>query len=236
MVEEYVLRNYKRRLGFLDNLMKQGKFSFHIFDKYNVKILFKLLYTLENISFTNLEISKSHSTELKTLLGKFLKSKCSIPNHPLVLRKDLLITIFTSPDLDKIGLSSILKSPEVMEALPPCVRKVWSHPLVAFKYVKTLGQKAFNYSDIGRNLKEHNKTAILRTECPCRKAVFSSFVEDSLGHVVTSDCSILPSPSLKELFSKGTKFRLTSSIDSCLLKAIEKGISSYVSKLEESLG
>ena len=54
--------------------------------------------------------------------------------------------------------------------------------------------------------------------------------------MVTTDCSILPSPTLKDLFSKGTKFRLSSSIDSCLLKAIEKGISSFVVKLEDSLG
>lgn len=61
-------------------------------------------------------------------------------------------------------------------------------------------------------------------------------MDESLGHVVTTDCSILPSNSLKELFSKGTKFRLSSSVDSCLLKAIEKGISSFGIKLEESLG
>ena len=43
----FAYRDYKRRLVFLDRLMSSGKFSYKVFDMYNVKILFKLLYTLE---------------------------------------------------------------------------------------------------------------------------------------------------------------------------------------------
>ena len=134
-------RDCKRRLLFLNRILEQGTFNFNIFNHYNIKTLFKLLCTLENFSFQDLEISKSHSLQLKILLEKFLKSSCFFPNKPLHLNKDLLITIFTTPDLDKIGLSSILKSKEVLDSLPPYIRKNWSHPLVTFKYVKTLGQK-----------------------------------------------------------------------------------------------
>jgi hypothetical protein len=232
----FAYRDYKRRLMFLDRIMMSGNFSIRIFDMYNIKNLFKLLYTLENFSFEDLEISRSHSIQLRLLIGKFLKSKCTLPNVPLALNKDLLITIFTSPDLDKIGLNSILRSPEVLNALPPCARKIWNHPKVVFKYVKTLGQKAFNYVDLGRNISEHAKMAILGNPCCCSNDGYSPFVNESLGHIVTTNCSILPSETLKELFMKGTKFRLAPSKESCLLMAINKGISNFVTRVEESLG
>ena len=165
-----------------------------------------------------------------------MKSKCTLPNVPLALNKDLLITIFTSPDLDKIGLNSILRSPEVLNALPPCARKIWNHPKVVFKYVKTLGQKAFNYVDLGRNISERAKMAILGNPCCCSNDGYSPFVNESLGHIVTTNCSILPFEILKELFMKGTKFRLAPSKESCLLMAINKGISNFVTRVEESLG
>jgi hypothetical protein len=40
-----------------------------------------------------------------------------------------------------LNLSSILKLPSVLDCLPPIVRKFWSPPLVAWKYVKTSGQE-----------------------------------------------------------------------------------------------
>jgi hypothetical protein len=35
----------------------------------------------------------------------------------------------------------------VLDCLPPFVRKFWSLPLVAWKYVKTSGQEFFSYRD-----------------------------------------------------------------------------------------
>ena len=232
----FAYRDFKRRLKFLDRIMALGKFSVRMLDMYNAKILFKLLYTLENFSFEDLEISRSHSIQLRFLIGKYLKSKYALPTFPSALKKDLLITIFTSPDLDKIGLNSILRSPEVLNALPPCARKIWNHPKVVFKYVKTLGQKAFNYVDMGKNISERAKMAILGNPCCCSNDAYSPFVNVSLGHIVTTDCSILPSNTLKDLFMKGTKFRLAPSKESCLLLAINKGISKFVTRVEESLG
>lgn len=45
-----------------------------------------------------------------------------------------------------------------------------------------------------------------------------------------------PTNTLRELFSGGTKFRPTSCSSDCLLKAINKGISKFVVRLEEALG
>ena len=156
--------DYKRRLLYLDRLMSLGLFSTKVFETYNVTVLFKLLYTLENFSYEDLGLKKHHYKELKLLLVRFLQLRSSFQSKQLYLNKDLLITIFTSPSLDKVGLNSILKSPEVMGSLPHFVRRFWKHPLVVWKYVKTLGQKAFNYGEIGRRLSEQTKLTILIKE------------------------------------------------------------------------
>jgi hypothetical protein len=46
--------------------------------------------------------------------------------------------------MDGLNLSSILNLPSVLDCLPPLVRKFWSPPLVAWKYVKTSGQEFFS--------------------------------------------------------------------------------------------
>jgi hypothetical protein len=45
--------------------------------------------------------------------------------------------------MDGLNLSSILNLPSVLDCLPPIVRKFWSPPLVAWKYVKTSLVKSF---------------------------------------------------------------------------------------------
>jgi hypothetical protein len=47
--------------------------------------------------------------------------------------------------MDGLNLSSILNLPSMLDCLPPFVRKFWSPPLVAWKYVKTSGQEFFSY-------------------------------------------------------------------------------------------
>jgi hypothetical protein len=54
--------------------------------------------------------------------------------------------------MDGLNLSSILNLPFVLDCLPPYVRKFWSPPLVAWKYVKTSGQEFFSYGVLGRSV------------------------------------------------------------------------------------
>jgi hypothetical protein len=54
--------------------------------------------------------------------------------------------------MDGVNLSSILNLPSVLDCLPPFVRKFWSRPLVAWKYVKTSGQEFFSYGVLGRSV------------------------------------------------------------------------------------
>jgi hypothetical protein len=54
--------------------------------------------------------------------------------------------------MDSLDLSSIVNVPPELDCFPSIVRKFWSPPLVAWKYVKTSGQEFFSYREMGRSV------------------------------------------------------------------------------------
>jgi hypothetical protein len=89
-----------------------------------------------------------HALQLSKSLNIFIKRKvpCSSPSSDSFLGRDLIISVFFYSHVDGLNLSSILNLPSVLDCLPPIVRKFWSPPLVAWKYVKTSAQ---DFSAIG---------------------------------------------------------------------------------------
>jgi hypothetical protein len=101
--------------------------------------------------------------------------------------------------MDGLNLSSILNISSVLDCLPPFVRKFWSPPLVAWKYVKTFGQEFFNYGVLGRSIHASQVNKIIHSGCACFH--FPSFVDSHHGHVIFTNLNILSRSSLIELFS-----------------------------------
>ncbi len=93
----------------------------------------------------------------------------------------------------------------MLDCLPPFVRKFWSPPLVAWKYVTTSGQEFFSYGALGRSVCASQVNKIIHSSCAC--FCFPSFVDSHHGHVISTNLNILSRPNLIELFSRGTKFR-----------------------------
>jgi hypothetical protein len=93
----------------------------------------------------------------------------------------------------------------VLDCLPPFVRKFWSPPLVAWKYVTTSGQEFFSYGALGRSVCASQVNKIIHSGCAC--FCFPSFVDSHHGHVISTNLNILSRPNLIELFSRGTKFK-----------------------------
>jgi hypothetical protein len=140
-------RDYKRRLVFLSFLMSQGKFSIVFLSKYKTKNLVRMLLLLFEFSPSVLGLDVGHAFQLFKILSNFIKRNvpCSFSSSASFLGRDLIISIFVSSCMDGLNLSSILNLPSVLDCLPPFVRKFWSPPLVAWKYVKTSGQEFFSY-------------------------------------------------------------------------------------------
>jgi hypothetical protein len=94
-----------------------------------------------------LGIDIGHALQLSKILSLFIKR--NVPHSPLssafFLVRDLIISVFVSSHMDSLDLSSIVNVSPVLDCLPSIVRKFWSPPLVAWKYVKTSGQEFFSY-------------------------------------------------------------------------------------------
>ncbi len=122
----------------------------------------------------------------------------------------------------------------MLDCLPPIVRKFWSPPLFAWKYVKTSGQESFSYRELGRSVcaSEVNKTIHSGCDCYC----FPGFVDSHHGHVISASFNIVSSPSLIELYSIGTKFRRGFLSMLSIEEAIDTGLKTFVNKQEELQG
>jgi hypothetical protein len=112
-----------------------------------------MLLLLSKFSPSVLSIDVGHALQLSKILSIFIKRKvpCSYPSSASFLGIDLIISVFVSSHMDGLNLSSILNLPSVLDCLPPIVRKFWSRPLVAWKYVKTSGQEFYSYRELGRS-------------------------------------------------------------------------------------
>ncbi len=212
-------RDYKRRLVFLFSLMSQGKFSIVFLSKYNTKNLVHMLLLLSEFSPSDLGLDVGHALQLSKILSIFIKRNVprSFSSSASFLGRDLIISVFVSSRMDGLNLSSILNLPSVLDCLPLYVRKFWSPPLVAWKYVKTSGQEFFSNGAFGRSVHASQVTKIIHSCCACSH--FPSFVDSHHGHVISANLNILSRPSLIELFSRGTKLKLASCL-CCLLKKL----------------
>jgi hypothetical protein len=168
-----------------------------------------------------LGLDVGHSLQLSKILSIFIKRNvlCSFLSSASFLGKDLIISVFVSFCTDGLNFSSILNSFSMLDCLPPFVRKFWSPPLVAWKYVKTSGQEFFSYGALGRFIRAFQVNKIIHFGC----AYFHSpnFVDSH--HIISANLNILSSPSLIELFFRGTKFKSGFFYMLSIEEAIDKG-------------
>jgi hypothetical protein len=216
--------------------MSQGKFSIVFLSKYKTNNLVRMLLLLSEFSPSVLGLHVGLASQLSKILSIFIKRNvpCSFSSSASFLGRDLIISVFVSSRMDGLNLSSILNLPSVLDCLPPFVRKFWSPPLVAWKYVKTSGQELFSYGALGRSVRASQVNKIIHFGCACFH--FPSFVDSHHGQVISANLNILSRASLIELFSRGTKFRSGFLSMLSIEEVIDKGLKKFVHKQEELLG
>jgi hypothetical protein len=146
-------KDYKRRLVFLSSLMSQGKFSIVFLSKYKTKNLVCMLLLLSEVSPFVLGLDVGHALQLSKILSLFIKRNVlrSFSSSASFLRKDIIIFVFVSSCMDGLNLSSILNLPSVLNCLPIFVKKFWSPPFVAWKYVGNMSKLLVkSFSAMGR--------------------------------------------------------------------------------------
>jgi hypothetical protein len=138
-----------------------------------------------------LGIDIGHALQPSKILSLFIKR--NVPHSPLssafFLVRDLIISVFVSSHMDSLDLSSIVNIPPVLDCLPSIVRKFWSSPLVAWKYVKTSGQEFFSYREMGRSVHADKVQKNMLSGCNCN--CFPMFVNCPHGHVISANLDIL---------------------------------------------
>ena len=102
--------------------------------------------------------------------------------------------------MDKIGISKILRSKEVISTVPQNISdKV---PLVCYRYTPTVSSKLLNFREESQAVGKASGSL----SCECHS---SRFNYSPLGHVITGDLNIVSNPKLRDIFRKGPKYRLS---------------------------
>ncbi len=82
--------------------------------------------------------------------------------------------------------------------------------MVAYKYQPSIGEKFLNHCKMLKQLDTDKLRLILGSSCSCSQSAFSY---KPAGHIITGDLTIIRDAKLKEIFEKGTKFRIPTELD-----------------------
>lgn len=113
---------------------------------------------------------------------------------------------FLNKGIDFIDLQSIFRDKNVMDAIPNYFKNLES-PIICYKYKKPIRNVIFNYNKIVSDLDIDVNTP---NSCDC---LSSKFCYKPVGHIITGNFDIITDKRLKNLLTKGPKYRLPSFID-----------------------
>ena len=123
---------------------------------------------------------------------------------------------FINKGIDFIDLQSIFRNKNVQDHIPKYFLNTES-PIICYQYNKPIRGLIFNYNKIVSDLKIEDNTP---DSCNCSS---SEFCYKPAGHVITGNFSIIKDKRLRNLLTKGPKYRLPSLIDfdACRIKIAE---------------
>ncbi len=127
-------------------------------------------------------------------------------------RKDKyrLIVEFPNKGVELIQLSNIFLDKKLNKIIPIDIGKTIKKVAVVYKYEQPISRKLINYSKTLRNMGIKDVQNILESECRCSQ---SPFLYKQVGHVITGNLDIVGNWELREIFKKGSKYRLPKVID-----------------------
>ena len=108
---------------------------------------------------------------------------------------------FTNKGIDAINLGNILHHKKVTANIPAYFRE--ATPLICYKYIKPIGPNIFNY----RRVLQDFDVGTCSEKLPICTCSTSNFIYAPLNHVITGDLSIVENDALRDLLSKGPKYR-----------------------------
>ena len=109
---------------------------------------------------------------------------------------------FANKGIDAINIGNILNHRDVVKNIPPYF-KCQTTPKISYTYTNSIASKIFNYKQSLRDFKlnEHGSQPPL---CSCSS---STYLYSPAGHVVTGNLNIVENLKLRDILSKGPKYR-----------------------------
>ena len=119
---------------------------------------------------------------------------------------------FLSKAFDFINLSKILRSQQSINTFPTEVNKT-DIPMVIYSLNQPIGSKIFNYNTIIMWL-DLNEFVNNDSSIPCFCNEFNRcYIENDFGHIISGDLGIVNNEKLKNILSKGPKYRAPAEIN-----------------------
>ena len=109
---------------------------------------------------------------------------------------------FLNKAVDAINLLALLQSTSVTDKIPVYFRDK-EPPIVSHEYTSTVASKIFNFAPALSNLNVSEYLSNSQT-CQCEE---SKFCYEPHAHVITGDLRVIENAILRELVSKGPKYR-----------------------------
>ena len=109
---------------------------------------------------------------------------------------------FLNKAVDAINLPALLRSTSVTNKIPVYFRDK-EPPIVSYEYTSTVASKLFNFSPALSNLNVSEYFSNPQT-CQCKE---SKFCYEPHGHVITGDLRVIENAKLRELVTKGPKYK-----------------------------
>ena len=228
---------------------KRKNTKFKITKDYVKELMDKMFVYHKNYRLHDLySLLRSSSKEVITVCLKFIKplydfespQKVSILSQILLAYNSRFIVpnscekedlvYFTVPFIhkavEKVGIKEIINHRDVKVYLPTKVKKIAIRTV--FSYGPMIGRKIFNYNKVLKNLTNKD---LKNDTCDCHTN-FAEFIYKPHGHVHTGDLNIIQNKDLRNIMSKGAKYRLTPSITKAkLISHLEETLISLKEKL-----
>ena len=115
---------------------------------------------------------------------------------------------FANKGLDAINLANILHHKSVKEKIPANFKDK-SVPKISYTYTTPIAPRIFNYKKVLQDL-EIDDFKAKPPDCSCAN---SPFKYGPSGHIITGDLNIVQNKSLRDVLSKGPKYREPRSIN-----------------------
>jgi hypothetical protein len=141
--------------------------------------------------------------KVRYILDKYVRYSAKVPNRKQEDGQIKWMVDLSHKIIDEANLNGVMNCPQVRRQVPGGLR-YGKNPQVVFKFSGTIARKILNYNKILKNTGVLSYQDIVGMDCRCENHPLK---HDVFGHVITGDLSVLHNEKLREICSKGAKFR-----------------------------